>query len=83
MNLLDILKNQLTSGDTLGVISNLLGENKTATQSGLDAILPALLGSVIQKGSNTEGVKSIMNLIKDDGHDGSILDNIGGLIATA
>ena len=80
MNLLDILKNQLTSGDTLGVISNLLGENKTATQSGLDAILPALLGSVIQKGSNTEGVKSIMNLIKDDGHDGSILDNIGGLL---
>lgn len=80
MNLLEILKNQLTSGDTLSVISNLLGENKAATQSGLDAILPTLLGSVIQKGSNTEGSNLIMNLIKNDGHDGSILNNIGGLL---
>ena len=80
MNLLDILKNQLASGDTLSVISNLLGENKTATQSGLNAILPTLLSSVIQKGSNTEGAGMVLNLIKTGGHDGSILDNIGGLL---
>lgn len=80
MNLLDILKNQLASGDTMSVISNLLGEDKAATQSGLDAILPTLLGSVIQKGSNTEGANMLMNLIKTGGHDGSILNNIGGLL---
>ena len=80
MNLLEILKNQLASGETLGVISNLLGENKAATQSGIDAILPTLLGSVIQKGSNTEGGKLIWNLIEEDGHDVSILNNIGGLL---
>lgn len=80
MNLLEILKNQLASGDTMGVISNLLGENKTATSNGLDAILPTLLGSVIQKGSTTEGANMLLNLLKTGGHDGSILDNIGGLL---
>lgn len=80
MNLLEILKNQLASGDTIGVISNLLGENKTATSNGLDAILPTLLGSVIQKGSTTEGANMLLNLLKTGGHDGSILDNIGGLL---
>lgn len=55
-------------------------QHKAATQSGLDAILPTLLGSVIQKGSSTEGANLILNLIKNDGHDGSILNNIGGLL---
>ncbi len=80
MNLLDVLKNQLTSGDTMSVISNLLGENKAATQNGLDAILPSLLGTIIQKGSNTEGANMLMNLIKTGGHDGNILNNIVGLL---
>lgn len=80
MNLTEILRNQLTSGDTMSVISNLLGEEKAAVQSGIDAILPTLMGSVIQKGSNTEGVNMLMNLIKDENHDGSILNNISGIL---
>ncbi|MBL7816791.1 MAG: OmpA family protein [Saprospiraceae bacterium] len=80
MNLLDLLKNQLATGDTMSVISNLLGENKTATENGINAILPTLLGSVIQKGSNTEGANALLNLIKTGGHDGRILNNIGGLL---
>jgi hypothetical protein len=35
MNFLDILKNQVTGGDTLGAISGLLGESEAATKSGL------------------------------------------------
>ncbi len=80
MNLLEILKNQLASGDTMSTISNLLGENQAATTSGLNAILPTLLGSVIQKGATTEGAGNLLNVIKSGGHDGSILDNIGGLL---
>jgi outer membrane protein OmpA-like peptidoglycan-associated protein len=80
MNLLDVLKSQLASGNTMDVISNLLGENKTATSSGLNAILPTLLGSVIQKGSTTEGAGNLLSLIKTGGHDGSVLDNIGSLL---
>lgn len=80
MNLLDVLKSQLASGNTMDVISNLLGENKTATSSGLNAILPTLLGSVIQKGSTSEGAGNLLNLIKTGGHDGSVLNNIGSLL---
>lgn len=80
MNLLDVLKSQLTSGNTMDVISNLLGENKSATSKGLDAILPTLLGSVIQRGSTTEGANGLLNLIKTGGHDGSVLNNIGSVL---
>lgn len=80
MNLLDVLKSQLASGNTMDVISNLLGENKTATSSGLNAILPTLLGSLIQKGSTTEGAGNLLNIIKTGGHDGSVLNNIGSLL---
>ncbi len=38
MNLSEILRNQLTTGDTMSVISNLLGEEKAAVHSGIDAI---------------------------------------------
>ena len=80
MNLLDVLKSQLTSGNTMDVISNLLGENKTTAQSGLDAILPTLLGSVIQKSSSTEGANSVLNVLKSGSFDGSMLNNISGLL---
>ena len=80
MNLLEILKNQLTSGNTLGTISSFLGESPAATTSGLGAILPTVLGSVISKGSTTEGASSLLNMIKSGGHDGSILDSFGSIL---
>jgi OmpA-OmpF porin, OOP family len=80
MNLLDLVKTQLTGGDTLGAISGLLGESPTATTAGIGAALPTLLGSVIQSGSSSGGAASLLNLIKDGGHDGSILDNLGAML---
>jgi OmpA-OmpF porin, OOP family len=80
MNLLDVLKNQLTGGDTLGAISGLLGESEAATKSGLGAILPTVLGSVINKGSTTEGAGNLLNMLKTGGHDGSVLDNFGSIL---
>ncbi len=80
MNFLDILKNQLTGGDTLGAISGLLGESEAATKSGLGAILPTVLGSVINKGSSTEGAGNLLNMLKTGGHDGGILDNFGSIL---
>jgi OmpA-OmpF porin, OOP family len=80
MNFLDILKNQLTGGDTLGAISGLLGESEAATKSGLGAILPTVLGSVISKGSTSQGAGGLMDMLKTGGHDGSILDNFGSIL---
>ncbi len=67
-------------GGTLGAISSFLGESESATKSGLGAALPAILGSVINKGSTTEGASSLLNMIKNDNHDGGILDNLSGLL---
>jgi OmpA-OmpF porin, OOP family len=80
MNFLDILKNQLTGGDTLGAISGLLGESEAATKSGLGAILPTVLGSVISKGSTSQGAGGLLDMLKTGGHDGSILDNFGSIL---
>ncbi len=80
MNLLDLVKSQLTGGNTLDMISGLLGENATATKAGIGAALPTLLGSVIQSGSTTSGAASLLNLLKDGGHDGGIMDNLGSVL---
>ena len=77
MNLLDLVKGQLTGGNTLDMISGLLGENATTTKVGIGAALPTILGSVIQSGSTTSGAASLLNLLKDGGHDGGIMDNLG------
>ena len=80
MNLLDLVKGQLTGGNTLDMISGLLGENAATTKAGIGAALPTLLGSVIQSGSTTSGAASLLNLLKDGGHDGGIMDNIGAVL---
>ena len=80
MNLLDLVKGQLTGGNTLDMISGLLGENATTTKAGIGAALPTLLGSVIQSGSTTNGAASLLNLLKDGGHDGGIMDNLGAVL---
>ena len=81
INFLELLKNQLTGGSTLGAISNFLGESEAATKTGLGATLPTLLGSVIQAGSTPSGASSLLNLIKSGGYDGSALTNVAGLLS--
>jgi OmpA-OmpF porin, OOP family len=80
MNLLSILTNTMTGGGTLGAISGLLGESEAATKSGLGAILPTVLGSVISKGSTAQGAGGIMDMLKSGGHDGGLLDNFGSIL---
>jgi OmpA-OmpF porin, OOP family len=80
INFLDLIKSQLTGGSTLDLISGFLGESPTATKSGLSAVLPAILGSVVKAGSTTEGAGNLLNMIKNGGHDGSAMDNIAGLL---
>jgi OmpA-OmpF porin, OOP family len=80
MNLLSILTNTMTGGGTLGAISGLLGESEAATKSGLGAILPTVLGSVISKGSTAQGAGGLMDMLKSGGHDGGILDNFGSIL---
>lgn len=81
MDLLGLVKDQLTSA-AVGKISEFLGESSSNTQSAVNAAVPTLLGGLMEKAATTDGAGSILNLLKDGGHDGSLLGNLGGLLGS-
>lgn len=73
VNLLELLKNQV-SGQLAKNAFGFLGESEYAVTSALDIMLPALLGSVIQKTSSSVGAQSILDMIEK-----SDLDSLGDI----
>ncbi len=78
INLLDMLKDNI-SGDMISQASKFLGENESGVKSAMSDVMPSVLGSMINFGSTDSGAGKMMNMLKDGNHDGSILDNLGGL----
>lgn len=78
INLLDMLKENI-SGDMISQASKFLGENESGVKSAMGDIMPSVLGSMINFGGTDSGAGKMMNMLKDENHDGSILDNLGGL----
>lgn len=79
INLLDLVQSQL-GGAAMSQIGKFLGEDESKASAGMSAALPAILGAVMQKGSSESGAKGIMDLLSSGGHDGSMFDNLGGLL---
>ncbi|MFN3489212.1 MAG: DUF937 domain-containing protein, partial [Emticicia sp.] len=82
MDLLGLVKEQLTSS-IVSKIGSFLGESTENTSSALGSALPAILGGVMQKASTTQGASDLVNTIKTGGYDGSVLENLGGLLNDA
>ena len=80
VNLLDLLK-QVLGSDFGRLASQYLGEPEGSTQTSLDALLPAVLGGVAQKGSTPEGATTLLSLLQGLNLDTSILDNVAGLFS--
>lgn len=76
MNILDMLKDQVT-GTLAKQASGFLGESEGAVTSALGSAFPAILGSMIDKGSSTEGAAGIMGMI--DKLDLDMVGNIGNI----
>ncbi len=76
MNLLNMLQDQVTD-QIAGQASSFLGESESAVRKGLGGAFPALLGSMIQKGSSESGAEGLMSALGN--FDGGLLDNLGGL----
>lgn len=77
INLLDMLKDQVTGSLAKGA-AGFLGESESGITKALgEGIFPMLLGSMLDKGGSEEGATGLLNTLKD--HDGGVLDNIGGL----
>ena len=79
-NLLETIQQQLTPS-TIQQMSRALGADPKATSNGVATALPVILGGLTRNASNPQGANAL-NAALDD-HDGSILDNLGGLLGGA
>jgi outer membrane protein OmpA-like peptidoglycan-associated protein len=81
VNMLSLVQTAL-GGDFAKLTGQFLGESVPSTQSALTSLLPAVLGSVAQKGATPEGASSLLSLINGSNLDTGILDNVAGLFGT-
>lgn len=79
INLIDILQDQLGNSFAKQA-GSFLGESEDKTQKALGGILPALMGTIAKKGSDEKGANALLDMISNNGLDGSMLNNISGLL---
>ncbi len=77
-NILDAITNQF-GGSVLDSISRQAGLDKKDAGSVLSAALPILVGAMARNSNRREGAEALHNALRRD-HDGSLLDNLGGLL---
>jgi len=74
-NLVDMIRTHLT-GEAIGRMSSVIGENSDRTRAGIAAAIPGILGSLDRAASNPDGVRRITTAI-DDAEE-NVLDNVPG-----
>ncbi|HMQ70542.1 MAG TPA: OmpA family protein [Ignavibacteria bacterium] len=77
-NFIEELNSYITP-DIISKLSNVIGEKSTITKTALAMGLPAVLGSLIQKSSTEQGASEIIKIIKNEGYNGSQLNNLAGV----
>lgn len=80
INLLELLQSQV-GGELVGQASKFLGETEVNTGKAVGSIFPTLLGSLVGKASTESGSRGILDYIKTNNIDGSILNSLGGLFS--
>jgi OmpA-OmpF porin, OOP family len=78
VNLLDIAS-AATGGNFAGALGQFLGESPSVTSSGLSAVLPALIGGLVNKGSTSDGASGLLSMLNNPQIDSGILGSLGGL----
>ncbi|HSP16797.1 MAG TPA: DUF937 domain-containing protein [Thermoanaerobaculia bacterium] len=76
-SILETLQNQL-GPDTVQQTSRSLGADPNKTANALSLAVPALLGGLSRNASDPQGAVALDKALDD--HDGSVLDNLGGLL---
>ncbi len=78
MNLMDVLKRQL-SGDVINQLSNHIGAEPEQTATAAQGVFATLLGGLANNASTESGLSSLGSAL-DRNHDGSMLDNLMGMV---
>lgn len=76
--LMDLLQTAL-GGETQQLLGRQLGANPQATGSAIQAALPMLLSGLTRNASQAGGANALLGALQRD-HDGSLLDDLGGLL---
>lgn len=76
-SVLDEVRQQL-GPDTIQQLSGALGTDPDATSNAVSLALPALLGGLANNAAEPQGAAALDNALNQ--HDGSILDNLGGML---
>ena len=79
-SILDTLRQQLGPNE-IQQISRTIGADPAATSTAISAALPALLSGLSRNAATPQGAAALDSAL--DAHDGSILDNLGGLLGGA
>ncbi len=79
MDILDLLKGQLSNPAVLEKLSGAIGGGKDQTSAGISAALPTILGALTKNSQSSQGQSQIMSLLDKDG-DGDIMDDLQGYI---
>ena len=80
MSLIEQLTQQI-SGQALSGLSQQIGADEGMTSAAISAALPMLVSAMAKNASTDQGAASLHNALAND-HDGSILDNLGGFLAS-
>lgn len=79
MDILGLIKDKLTDS-VIEKVSNFLGEHPENIGSALNSAVPIVLGGIIRNASNEEETGKVMDVLKDGGHTGEILDDLPNLL---
>lgn len=79
MDILGLIKDKLTDS-VIEKVSNFLGEHPENIGSALNSSVPIVLGGIMRSASNDEETGKVMDVLKDGGHTGEILDDLPNLL---
>lgn len=79
MDILGLIKDKLTDS-VIEKVSNFLGEHPENIGSALNGAVPIVLGGIMRNASNDEETGKVMDVLKDGGHTGEILDDLPSLL---
>jgi hypothetical protein len=79
--LLDLIMQKM-DGNVTRRIGSQIGANEQTTQAAIMTALPLLLAGLAKNSSSPDGARSLHGALSTD-HDGSVLDNLDGLIGNA
>ncbi|HNF47969.1 MAG TPA: OmpA family protein [Chitinophagales bacterium] len=78
VNLINLMKDYLTP-EVISKASSFIGENDQNTAKAADVIIPSVLGGLLNKAKDENGLAAVANLLSSGGFDGNILNNVLGL----